>query len=190
MLEGGEEGLIGQFAVRRLGDAKINHLGHGHAVVHRDQDVRGLDVPVNDAFLVRVLDGPANLNEQIQPLPGGKIVLVAVIGDLDAAHQFHDEIRPAGFRGAGVQHLGDVRMVHQCQRLPLGFKTGDDILGVHAQLDDFEGHQSANGFLLLGHIDHPAAAFTDLLEQFVMADPVANFLAGTSFQIVGRFGSG
>ena len=62
LLEGREEGLVGQaLAGGGLGDAEINHLGHRHAVVQRDQDVRGLDVAVDDALLVRVLDGVANL---------------------------------------------------------------------------------------------------------------------------------
>ena len=104
-----------------------------------------------------------------------RFVLVAVIGDLDAAHQFHDEVGPARFRRAGVQHLGDVRMVHQRQRLPLGLEPGDDALGVHAQLDDLERDAAADRFLLLGHINHAAAAFADLLEQFVAANPVAGF---------------
>ena len=50
----------------RLGDAEINHLGHRHAVVQGDQDVRWLDVAMNDAFLVRMLDGMANLDEQFE----------------------------------------------------------------------------------------------------------------------------
>ena len=111
----------------------------------------------------------------------GELVLVAVIGDLDAAHQFHDEVRPAGFRRAGVEHLGDVRMVHQRQRLPLGFEAGDDALGVHAQLDDLERDAAADRFLLLGHVNHAAAAFADLLEQFVAADPVAGLFGGRNF---------
>ena len=63
----GEDRLVGQPAFRRLGDAEINHLGHRHAVVQRDQDVRGLDVAVDDALLMRVLDGLADLDEQVQP---------------------------------------------------------------------------------------------------------------------------
>ena len=74
----------------------------------------------------------------------GEIVLVAVIGDLDAAHQFHHEIRPARVRRAGVQHLGDVRMIHHRQRLPLRLEPGDDLLGVHAQLDDLQRHAAAH----------------------------------------------
>ena len=65
-------------------------------------------------------------------------------------------------------------MVHQRQRLPLGLEPGDDPLGVHSQLDDFEGDPPVEGLLLLGHIHHPAPAFTDCLKEPV----VPNLLAG------------
>ena len=64
-------------------------------------------------------------------------------------------------------------MVHQRQRLPLGLEPGDDLLGVHAQLDDLERHPAAHRLLLLGHVDHAAAALADLLQQLVAANPVA-----------------
>ena len=112
----------------------------------------------------------ADLDEQLKPLARGEIVLVAVLGDFDAAHQFHDEIRPARFGRAGIQNLGDVGMVHHGQRLPFGFEPGDDALGVHAQLDDLERDPPANRLLLFGHINHAAAAFADFLQQFVAAD--------------------
>ena len=67
-------------------------------------------------------------------------------------------------------------MVHHRQRLPLGLEPGDDLLGVHAQLDDLERHAPTDRFLLLGHVDHATAAFADLLEQFVTADLVARLL--------------
>jgi hypothetical protein len=66
-------------------------------------------------------------------------------------------------------------MIHQGQGLALGFKASDNAFGVHAQLDDLEGHAAANGFLLFGHIDDAAAAFANLLEKLVTADAVARF---------------
>ena len=178
------DGLVGQdLAGGGFGNAEINHLGHRHAVVERDQDVGGLDVPMDDALLVRVLDGVANLHEQLEPLLGGQVVLVAVVGDLDPAHQFHHKEGPARVRRAGVEHLGDIGMVHERQRLALGLEPGDDLLGVHAQLDDLEGDPAADGLLLLGQIDHPAAALADLLEQLVAANLVAGFL-GDQMRIV------
>ena len=95
---------------------------------------------------------------------------------MDAAHQFHDEVGPARLRRARIEHLGDVRMVHQRQRLPLGFEAGDDLPGVHAQLDDLERDAAPHRLLLLGHVDHAAAAFADLLQQLVAADLVARLL--------------
>jgi hypothetical protein len=37
--------------------------------VQRDEDVRRLDVAVDDPLLVRVLDGLADLDEQFEPRP-------------------------------------------------------------------------------------------------------------------------
>ena len=54
---------------------------------------------MNDALLMRMLDGVANLCEQFQPLLCGEIILVAVLRDFDPAHQFHDEVRPATRKG-------------------------------------------------------------------------------------------
>ncbi len=103
----------------------------------------------------------------------GEFLLVAVVGDLDAADQFHHEERPAGVGGAAVEHLGDVRMVHDGQRLPLRLEARDHLLGVHAELDDLERDLAADRLGLLGHVNHAAAAFADLLEEFVAADAVA-----------------
>jgi len=55
-----------------LGDAEADDLGNSHRTSGRDQDVRRLDVPVDDAFLVGMLNRLADLNEQLQPLAGGK----------------------------------------------------------------------------------------------------------------------
>ena len=101
---------------------------------------------------------------------GRELVAVAILGDRDALDQLHDEVGPAGVGGAGVEDLGDVGVVHQRQRLPLGLEAGDDLAGVHARLDDLERDLAADGLLLLGHVDDAHAAFADLLEQLVGAD--------------------
>ena len=64
-------------------------------------------------------------------------------------------------------------MVHQRQSLPLRLEPGDDLRGVHAQLDDLERDAAAHRLLLLRHIDNSAAAFADFLEQLVMVNLVA-----------------
>ena len=106
----------------------------------------------------------------LQPFAGGKLVLIAVLGDLDPAHQFHDEVGPAGVGHARVEDLGDVRMVHHRQRLPLGLEPRDDLPAVHAQLDDLERDAAFDRLALFGHPDFAEAAFADLLQQLVAAD--------------------
>ena len=100
---------------------------------------------MDDSFLVRVLHGVADLDEQFQPLVDGQVVLVAIRGDWDAADQFHHEVGAARVGRPGIEHAGDVRVVHQRQGLPLGFEPGDDLPGIHARLDDLERDAAANG---------------------------------------------
>ncbi len=76
-VEASEERLVREPALRRLRDAEVDHLRHGHAVVDRDENVRGLDVAVDDPFLVRVLDRVADLDEQLQARGRRQFVLVA-----------------------------------------------------------------------------------------------------------------
>ena len=76
---------------------------------------------------------------------------------------------------AGVEHLGDVRVVHQRQRLPLRLEAGDDLARVHAELDDLEGHAPLDRLALLGHPHGAEAAFAELLEKLVAADDRAEF---------------
>ena len=105
--------------------------------------------------------------------------MVAVLRNPGAANQFHDKVGTPRVRRPPIKHFGDIRMVHQRQRLALGFEAGDDLFGVHAHLDDLERDAAAHRLLLLGHINHAAAALADLLEQFVIANPVSGlFLLG------------
>ena len=68
------ERLLGQLLTDRLGHAEVDDLGHRLAVVDRDQDVRRLEVAVDDAFLMGMLHGLADRNEQFQPFAASKLV--------------------------------------------------------------------------------------------------------------------
>ena len=73
LLEGGEEGLVGQrWPAVALAMPKSMTLGTGMPSWSGDQDVRRLEVAVDDALLVGVLDGVADLDEKLQPLRGWK----------------------------------------------------------------------------------------------------------------------
>ncbi len=74
----GEDGLVSQIVLHCFGDAKINHLRHGPAIDGRDKDVRRLEVAVDDALLVRMLDRLADGNEKLETLARRELVLVTV----------------------------------------------------------------------------------------------------------------
>ncbi len=83
-------------------------------------------------------------------------------------------------------------MIHHRQRLPLGLEPRHHLLGVHAQLDDLEGHFAADRLLLFGDIDHAAAALPDLLQQLVATERLAHGFVRRigQFQLHRRLGSG
>ncbi len=103
-------------------------------------------------------------------------MLVAIAGDRHALDQLHDEVGPARFGSAGVEDLGDIGVVHQCQGLPLGFEAGDHLARIHARLDDLQGDLALDRLGLLGQEDRAHAAFAELLQQLVRADHLAEFL--------------
>ena len=67
-------------------------------------------------------------------------------------------------------------MIHHGQRLPLSLKPRNHLPCIHSRFDDLERHLAPDRLVLLGQIDHAAAAFPDLLNQAVAADPPAILL--------------
>ena len=90
---------------------------------------------MDDGFLMSVLHALADTDEKVQALACAQLVLVAVLRDGNAGNVLHHEVRPALRSGAGIEHLGDGRMVHERQRLALGFKPRHHFTRVHADLD-------------------------------------------------------
>jgi hypothetical protein len=147
---------------RAVSQTKVNHLGRRLAVVPRDQHVRGLDVTVDDALLMRVLDGLAHRNEQLDPLPQGQALGVAVLSDRCSVNQLHYEVGPASGSGAGVEYAGNVCVIHDRQRLALALEARDHLFAVHTRLDYLEGNVTANGLDLLRVIDNAHGVFPEL----------------------------
>ena len=64
----GEQGPLGQRLRDRLRDAEVDDARDGMVVSDRDQHIGRLQVAVNDALLVRMLDAVAELDEQLEAL--------------------------------------------------------------------------------------------------------------------------
>src|SRR4029079_19697230 len=124
---------------------------------------------MNDAFLMGVLDGLADWNEQFKALANVEVVLIAVVGDRNTLDQFHHKIGTAARRCAGIEHFGDVCMIHDRQRLTILLETCDDTSRVQSQLDYFEANAARDGLLLFGQPNGAESAFAKALEQAIRA---------------------
>ena len=175
--EFGEQRTLGELDAGGLGQAEVDHLRHRLVIVQTDHHVGRLEIPMDDPFLMRVLHGLTNGDEQLETLTGRQAVFVAVAGDGNPLDELHHEVRPAAAaacrvttRGPGVEDLGDVGMIHEGERLPLGLEPREHLPAVEARLHKLERHFALHGPHLLGHVDGAHAPFADLLQQFVGAD--------------------
>jgi hypothetical protein len=109
----------------------------------------------------------AHLDEQFQPLPYGKSLLLAERGDRLPRDQLHHEEGPALRRRSGIEYLGNAGMVHQGQGLALRLEAGNYRAGIHTQLDELEGNLAHNRMLLARAIDGAEASFAERLDQLI-----------------------
>ena len=96
-----------------LGDAEIGELDEAGGVA---EDVGRLEVAVDDAVIVSVLEGRADLQGDIQHLPPGQVILflqdIFEAGPIDIFHRV--EVK-AVFQ-AGLEEADNVRMVELAER--------------------------------------------------------------------------
>jgi hypothetical protein len=119
---------------------------------------------------------------KFQALARGEVLLVAVAGDRHALYQLHHEVRPTRLGRAGVEHLGDVRMLHQRQRVLLRREASDHLPAVHPGFDEFQRDHAPDRVRLLGHVHGAHASFADLLEELVRADRRAGLFVSCRFK--------
>ncbi len=151
-------------AVRHPGNAEVRHL---HVAVGVDQDVLRLDVPVNNAVLVGVLQGRENADGHL----GGHLGIQPALF-LDqllegfALDVFHDQVTVLPVH-AHVQEVDDVVVGHFAGGLGLPLEAAHKLrVLVEFRAEDLHGHvvprAHVNGPVHNGH-----AAHADLLHQAV-----------------------
>src|SRR5262245_27846851 len=102
-------------AVLKLGDAEIQQ---GNTALGRHENVRRLEVAVNDEMAVGVLHGSTDTTEEIQPLIDRKLALGTVAIDRDAVDVLHGEPRQTIGRRAAIEQLRDAWMIERRENLP------------------------------------------------------------------------
>ena len=110
-------------------------------------------------------------DEQLQPLPRGELVLVAVLGDRDALDQLHHEVR-AG-RPAVAPASSTLAMFGWSIRASACRSASNRATTCRVSIPGlitFRATCRRTGSVLLGHEDDAHPALADLLQQLVRAD--------------------
>ena len=152
-------------ALQGFGDAEVGEEGAAMAV---DHDVAGLEVAVDEAFVVGVVEGGGQLPEDVGGLGQGQgaFPLHQEAAEGDAVDVFEDDEGDGSLAFEG-EEADDVGVVELGQGLGLAGEAADEV-GVFGQVfaEDFDGdpgHASA----VEGEEDVGHAAAADGFEDFV-----------------------
>ena len=153
---------------QELRDAEIEQLGDA---LCGDQDIRRLDVAMDDQAAMSRFDGPPHRHEETKT---GCYVVAAFdteAVDGQAGHILHDEVGPAVLQDPTVEKPGDIRMFETGKDAPFHQKTPQQLLGFEAALDDLEGHPLVEGPVRpLGEVHDSHATATELSHDPVRTD--------------------
>ena len=159
-------------ALDKARHAEVENLG---IAVFADQDIRGLEVAVDDTFSVRILDGLAHLCQHCDARPQAKIPIRAVREDrppLDPLHREVGDLPPGGVGRPRLVDARDRRVLEARQRLRLELESPKIVGSRHAGPHDLQCHNSER-VLLLRLEDDSHAPFADLPN-----DPKPTYLIG------------
>ena len=175
------DGLLAGVLILRAGeagDAKVHDLD---PAVRQKHDVLGLDVPVDDALLVGMVQRVQHLLAEVDHLFPGEgaapAVHVFLQGDaVDVLH--HDELEPVGDRD--VVDLDDVGVVQNGDGLGFVLEAPHQF-GVLAELlpQNLHRHHSVglevSSFIDVGHAAHAHQAFQQVAALQFFADQFVHF---------------
>ena len=167
--------VAGEACSRRRGDPEVEDLG---LAVLADEDVAGLEVAVNDAALVGVLDGIADARDQLHALGDAQAAILGEFGQRRPVHEFHrDERRRrlvARMRGVDI---GDARVVEVREQLGFDHESAldgarEELAPQHLERDD------SRRMPLMRQMDDAGPAGPDLTDDDEVPDDGAGRLGG------------
>ena len=140
---------------------------HFDAAVGQQHNVLGLDVPVNNASLMGMLERVRNLPGKMKHLlPGDGMLPLHILAQRNAGEKLHDKIAQI-FRLADVIDGYDARMGKLCNRMGLGEKLPADLLISEEFIPhDFDGDLPVQPGIQRTE-DDGHAAFADFLQDLI-----------------------
>ena len=170
----GLEGLGG--VVEDGGDAEVEEA---RASVVADDDVGGLEVSVDDEVGVGVLDGGADLVEEVEALVEGEVVVLGVVGDGLAVDELGDEEGLGVVGDAGVEEACDVGVVEGGEDLSLAPESSLEVGVVDGGADELDDDALlVGGVGAGGAVDDAHGAGAEARLDAVAADGAADHGVG------------
>src|ERR671920_1149795 len=119
----GELGVFGStlIAFEQLGDAEIEEF---HRAIWGDENIRWLEVAVDNEVRVRVGYGIEHLLKEHEALADTELVFIAILIDPKAIHILEDQVWLAAVSHARVEKAPDVGMPQQRERRPFSSEAG------------------------------------------------------------------
>ncbi len=133
--EGAGEVRVAGVGLQQLGDAEVEQL---HLPLGGDDDVRRLEIAVDDEVLVRVLHRSPDGERELQALAHVEPLAVAVRVDRQPLDELHREVRLAGVGATAVQQACDPRVLEGGEDLALLFEASQRLLGGDAGAQQLE----------------------------------------------------
>ena len=152
----------------RVLDPRQTHIENLHRPLRVDQQIRRLDVAMNDSLLVSELQSPRRLNDAANGLLNRQRPVLLhehrQVAPIDVLH--HEEVRSLGF--VCIVGRDNVRMPQLRRRLDLAMKPLQRVRSLHRRRrHHLERHQPLHPLVLsLEH--HPHATLTQLVENEVV----------------------
>ena len=168
-LAAGGHFFAGRLAGVEQGQPQVEDL---HGAAGREHQIRGLDVPMHQAVLVRVVEPDRRLADDLAGLGDGQLAVPAgQIGQVHALDVLHHQHRLA-FDLPGVHSADHVGVIDPAHGLHLTIEASHR-LGVSALASgqDFQGHDPVQ-VDLPGLVNGPHAPFAQLLQKLVFPEPV------------------
>ena len=168
---GGRIGVGGLVGLEELGDSEVEELDRalgGH------QDVRGLEVAMDDQAGVGGMDGRGHLADELDPDREGVLRGAAGLGDRHAGDPLEGEVRAPVRRHSGVEELRDVRMAEGRQNVAFAAEAALHRAPGEMGVRQLEGDLAFVGAVAPGgEPDDPHPAAPELAHEGVGADAIS-----------------
>ena len=155
----GAQGILrqGLSGILQAGDTEIGHL---YTAVPQDHDILRLNIPVDDAAAMGMLQGAHDLHDEVQGLPPIHLTpALHVLLEGDAVDELHNDVLRVA-AGGNIIHGHDIGVGKLRHRTALIPEAAADLLVFrHVGLEDLYGDHTVEpvAFCLI-HIGHAAGA--------------------------------